>query len=389
VLSRRARAAARRRACLRACLMNGVVRRAVEHARPTWAFGWRQGRGAGTRARTRARARAAGGACARRPKPPPPPGVCHNITAPLGRPDDDAWLGNISIDPARGRGRRPPRGGPAARASLFPIVQPGRAPACWEGPGAVEAAAALADAWLGNPAIAPDGGRRAPRGESGAGRPAAAEEHLWGATFRAPAGPAGAGEASAAGQQGPVAWSDLPRIGRRPLTDPVTRDCVEVRAVHALRQQDPLPPGVRPPDGRQAGKQMAAPAARPGAVDAYALLTFKDLGGSGGSGGGSGGAEDAARWRSAWNDAAHQPRRRAPAAGGSGRAAAPGEPGLLDFAPNRAARFVPFGGLAQEKGMSLDAVAAIAAIVRKGGGTMARGASAGKGKGKGGGGRKA
>jgi hypothetical protein len=346
-----------------------------------------------------------GGGHYKRPRmpPAPPPTQPHppsRFQTLPGRPDDDSWLGNIGIDPARGRGHstRPARG----RATLFPVVQPDRPPAGWEGPGAAGAAAALRDAWMGNPRIDPAAGRRGPRGGSGgsgggdgeeAALPAAAAEHLWGAVFRDAAPPA------ARGREGPGgAWSDLPRIGRRPLPDPVTAAGVEARAWHALRQGEPLPPGVRAPGGRNGGKAAAPLPARAGAVGAYALLTFKDPAVSAPGGGGCEGGGDAARWRRAWDDAPRQPRRgRGGRSGGGSGGGEGGEgggggggggPGLLDWSPNRTARFVPFGGLAQERGLNLNAIAAIASIARGAGtGAARKGASGGGGGGGGGGSR--
>jgi hypothetical protein len=248
------------------------------------------------------------------------------------------------------------------------------------------------DAWVGNPGIPPWGGKRGVMDADGAAAVAAAAEHLWGATFRAGPPPGGG-------------WCDLPRIGKRPIADPVAQKGV-VRAVHALRQLDALPAGTAeaPAGGRQVqGKRIIGERHQPTAVDVYALLTYKDLGGGGGVGGGGGGAmthsssagmnvqqqeqpQQQRRRREdlAWNDATRQPRRRPPPPAPPG-ARPPGAPGLLDWAPNRAARFVPYGGLAQERGMNLDDVAAIRRIARQGGGTMAWTAGGRAGAKKGGG----
>ncbi|GBF93084.1 hypothetical protein Rsub_05695 [Raphidocelis subcapitata] len=318
-----------------------------------------------------------------------------SLAAP-GRPEDDAWLGCAGHDPARGKGRVPDPASRRGRRGLFQVLQPDRPPAPWErggggggggggaGAGAAEpggalgeaAAAAdggagrggrggggrrgdgplLQDAWIGNRGIDPRGGKRgASAGGGGGGRPAAAEEHLWGATFRSAPPPEGG------------AWCDLPRIGKRPLPEPAAASGA-VGARHALRQAEPLPPGVALPDPRAKGKRILGEGRRPGSVDVFSLLRFKDLSAPVTGGGGGG---EAARWARAWNDAPRQPRRGAAGAGGGGaRGGGAAGPGLLAWAPNRAARFVPFGGLAQEHGMNLNDVAAIAAIARKGGGTM-------------------
>jgi hypothetical protein len=253
-------------------------------------------------------------------------------------------LGCVGIDPARGRGRAPATCAQHSRRGLYGVLQPDRAPAAWEGSAQLET-----DAWVGNAAISPHTGKRSTEGEA-----PAAEAHLWGATFR----------------NGPPAdgcWSDMPRIGKRQLPDPVEIKGV-VNASHSLRQEDPLPPGTKPPNSESKGKHNAPQLVRPTAVDVYSLLTFKNL--SKASGGGSCDDGDSGRWQHAWNDAAAPSRRKAPQTVPGERQASGA--GLLSWSPNRSSRFVPRGGLAQERGMSLDTISKIAAITRKGGGTMAR-----------------
>lgn len=166
------------------------------------------------------------------------PYIGHHLTTPpqtppAGKPDDDAWLGCLGNDPARGRARvafSQARGATAAGggsgglrlSGFFSVVQPGRVPAAWEraaggGAGGNQGAAEVApaadadapgrrqerekmDAWIGHRMIPPWAGRRS--ATVGGAAPAAASAHLWGGVFR-DAPPAGC-------------WSDMPRIGAAP-----------------------------------------------------------------------------------------------------------------------------------------------------------------------------
>lgn len=195
---------------------------------------------------------------------------------------------------------------------------------------------------MGNRAIAPDSGKRG----VDPSEVAAAEEHLWGAMFRGGPPPDGC-------------WSDMPRIGKRPIADPVTKTGA-INAAHTLRQHDPLPPGTKQPNSDAKGKRITCTPPRSGSVDVYSLLTFKDLSQTD--------KQHSCQYR--WNDAS-SPSRLKPAEEVPGTRMA-GDPGLLDWAPNRVSRFVPFGGLCQERAMNIDTISKIAAITRKGGGTMAR-----------------
>ncbi|KAI8462441.1 MAG: hypothetical protein J3K34DRAFT_500556 [Monoraphidium minutum] len=275
-----------------------------------------------------------------------------------GKPEEDAWLGCVGIDPARGRGHPANPAAARGRANLFGVLQPGRPVGAWEA-GAAGGGGAECDAWVGNRGIAPKTGKLAVSPSD----VAAAQAHLSGATFRGGPPPGGC-------------WSDLPRVGRRPLPDPVQATGA-LRAAHALRQEDPLPPGMRLPGCELRGKLVRGESPRrPGASDGG--------GGDGGDGGPRGSAEGGGAAGGTWDDAAHTSRRGRPAA--LPGAVAAGGAGLLDWRPNRAARFVPRGGLAQERGMNLDTISRIAAITRKGGGTMVRPAAGKAGKGGGGGG---
>lgn len=231
------------------------------------------------------------------------------------------------------------------------MLQPDRPRGAWErgGVGIKEEA----DAWVGNRGIAPNTGKRA----ADESEVAAAQAHLWGAVFRG--GPPADG-----------CYSDMPRIGKRPLPNPV-KSKGAVSAAHALRQLDALPPGTKPPGSDAKGKRISGePPKHAAAVGVFSLLTYKDIAaprtapppqqqtqtqsqeqqqqrapGHGASAGARGG------WAARWDDAAHVSRRKA--AGAVPGARLPGDGGLLDWSPNRAARFVPHGGLAQERGMNV------------------------------------
>lgn len=112
-------------------------------------------------------------------------------------------------------------------------------------------------------------------------------------------------------------------------------------------KQVPLPSSAVLGTGKPHGKsQIADPYAttNPSRVDMYALMTFKPLAN-----------EEAGRCQHSWTDAAVQPRKKcvAPKAGGAGSWQA-----LLAAGPAQPVRFVPRGGLAQERGMTLDAIIA-------------------------------
>lgn len=101
--------------------------------------------------------------------------------------------------------------------------------------------------------------------------------------------------------------------------------------------------------GKPSGKtQFPDPYANtnPAKVDMYSLMTFKPMS-----------PDESGRCQSTWNDAPKQPRKKAPSAGNSSLGAQSLQQ-LLASAPPAPARFVPYGGLAQEKGMTLDAIIA-------------------------------
>ena len=60
----------------------------------------------------------------------------------------------------------------------------------------------------------------------------------------------------------------------------------------------------------------------------------------------------ACRYQQAWNDAATQPKKKPIA----GAAAAASDSKQLEWRPNKAMRYVPYGGIAQEAGMTLDTI---------------------------------
>jgi hypothetical protein len=112
--------------------------------------------------------------------------------------------------------------------------------------------------------------------------------------------------------------------------------------------QIPLPPTAIVGTGKPSGKvQYPDPYANtnPAKVDMYSLMTFKPMS-----------SDETGRIQSAWNDSARQPRKKA-AMSASGLGAQSLQE-LLASAPPAPARFVPFGGLAQERGMTLDAIVA-------------------------------
>lgn len=157
--------------------------------------------------------------------------------------------------------------------------------------------------------------------------------------------------------------------------------------------------------GECKGKRALPEPKRAAAVDVFSLLTYRDLSPGSGAGAGPGGG-GACRAAVTWDDADRQPRKKPPAAAAAGSGGGAGgdgvgadgsrAPGLLDWAPNRAARFVPYGGLCQERGCSVNSIVALAAISSRKSGTMAPGGAARRGDGRpsvggarsGGGGRK-
>lgn len=78
----------------------------------------------------------------------------------------------------------------------------------------------------------------------------------------------------------------------------------------------------------------------------YSLMTFKPLS-----------PDETKRCQQNWNDAAKQPRK-APVAPSSAGAGAGSLRALIAAGAAQPVRFVPFGGIAQEKGMTLDAIVA-------------------------------
>lgn len=111
--------------------------------------------------------------------------------------------------------------------------------------------------------------------------------------------------------------------------------------------------------GKPAGKtQFTDPytANHPSKVDMYSLMTFKPLT-----------PDESMKTKSTWNDAPLQPRKKAAAAtagaaGASGAQQQQAGSGVRQLLVSAGAevpmRFVPYGGLAQERGMTLDAIVA-------------------------------
>eukprot|EP00775_Hariotina_reticulata_P013435 gene13435-13563_t len=223
--------------------------------------------------------------------------------ATQGHPAEDAWLGNIGIDPAKGKGHAADTSSLRGRAGLFDIMQ--------------QRALALAPN-KGKKTVAPS--------ES-------LQDHLLAASFKA--GPPVDG-----------CWCDLPRVGKRPLAPP-SNAAGFVNAAQSIRMeqaQEPLPPSAVMGSGRAHGKGMVQDPyslySHPHHVDMYSVMTFKPLN-----------QFEQQRYQHAWNDAQVQPKRRVvPGAG------PPCAQQQADCQPGRQMRYVPFGGLAQEKGMTLNTI---------------------------------
>lgn len=110
--------------------------------------------------------------------------------------------------------------------------------------------------------------------------------------------------------------------------------------------------------GKPAGKtQFADPytANHPSKVDMYSLMTFKPLT-----------PDESMKIQSTWNDTPKQPRKKAAVAtagsAASGAQQQQAGSGVRQLLASAAAevpmRFVPYGGLAQERGMTLDVIVA-------------------------------
>eukprot|EP00878_Enallax_costatus_P026513 GHUV01028455.1.p1 GENE.GHUV01028455.1~~GHUV01028455.1.p1 ORF type:complete len:398 (+),score=120.36 GHUV01028455.1:1175-2368(+) len=236
-----------------------------------------------------------------------------------GLPTEDAWLGNISIDPAKGKGHAADPSTLRGRSDLFAVMQ--QKPMSQNG----SKTAAEADAWIGNRLIEPNKGKKPVE------LPDDAQDHLHAATFKNGPAPDGC-------------WSDMPPVGKRPL-DPPSNAAHFVNAAQTMRILDPLPPGTVVGSSKPRGKEMIPDpyhnSSKPEHVDMYKLMTYQPLS-----------EGESSRYQQAWNDAAQQPKKKPIA----GAAAAASDSKQLEWRPNKAMRYVPYGGIAQEAGMTLDTI---------------------------------
>lgn len=67
-----------------------------------------------------------------------------------GHPAEDAWLGNISIDPAKGKGHAPDPSELRGRTDLFAVIQHDVLRQDRRNSSSDSTAAGEADAWIGN-----------------------------------------------------------------------------------------------------------------------------------------------------------------------------------------------------------------------------------------------
>ncbi|KAF8065832.1 hypothetical protein HT031_002892 [Scenedesmus sp. PABB004] len=247
-----------------------------------------------------------------------------HTAAAAGSASCDAWVGHPAINPAKGRGHAPDPSALRGRPDLFALLQQR---VLRDGPAADEAAeAAQADAWVGNRLIQPNKGKRATE------QPEA--DHLHAATW-------------AGGVPADGCWCDLPPVGKRPLAPPSAAGRW-VTAAQCVRVEEALPPGTVVGRGRPQGRGLVADPFRsadnPHRVDVFSLLTFQQL---------SPGEAD--RCGRTWDDAAH-PARKAAVPGAA--AAAGSARSMLASQPARETRCVPFGGIAQERGRTVDTIVA-------------------------------
>jgi hypothetical protein len=112
----------------------------------------------------------------------------------------------------------------------------------------------------------------------------------------------------------------------------------------------PLPPTAVLGIGKGQGKaQYSDPysSTNPTKVDMYSLMTFKPLT-----------PHESSRTLSTWNDAPKQPRKKLPENATAAAGSAPTLQQLIAAGAAQPVRFVPYGGIAQERGMTLDAIIA-------------------------------
>lgn len=119
----------------------------------------------------------------------------------------------------------------------------------------------------------------------------------------------------------------------------------------SFTMQMPLPLqavlGSGKPQGKAHTPELCS-SINPARVDMYALMTYKPL-----TPDGTGRCH-----QGAWNDAPHQPRKKAVANAAAAAAGAHSLQQLLAAQAPQPMRFVPYGGIAQEQGMTLDAIVA-------------------------------
>lgn len=249
-------------------------------------------------------------------------------TAP-GSPASDAWIGNISIDPAKGKGRCPDPSSLRGRPDLFAVLQQQVLQTQPAGGSAGSlSAAAQADAWIGNRLIQPNKGKKPVE------LPEGFQDHLHAATFKA--GPPIDG-----------CFSDLPPVGKRPLQPP-SDAAGFVTAKQAMRIMEPLPPGAVLGSGKPSGKGLVPDpyntSSKPQHVDIYSVMTYQPLT-----------EYEQQRYQHAWNDAAAQHKKKLlPTAAAAGSSLAKQQQGQ----PPGSIRYIPYGGIAQEKGMTMDTIVA-------------------------------
>jgi hypothetical protein len=114
--------------------------------------------------------------------------------------------------------------------------------------------------------------------------------------------------------------------------------------------QMPLPPTAVLGTGKGQGKaQYSHPysSTNPTKVDMYSLMTFKPLTHA-----------ESSRTLSTWNDAPKQLRKKIPENAAAAAGSAPTLQELIAAGAAQPVRFVPYGGIAQERGMTLDAIIA-------------------------------